>query len=267
MGATEFVSPGPSASTLDPSISNAIHPVGSKFHIAWSGTNLTRHMSVVLFQYNETSGGLVYPFEDATPSMLGAESFDWTVATDKNLSASTLFLFNIFYEGDTSPSAVSETFRITDDSTTSSSTTTTSSSTTFATSASLTGSTTSTISTTPISAASTMTSAVDTTGAVTSQTSLSSAEKNADTDGLSMGAKVGLGVAIPAVALLGIAAGYCFFRHRAGKQKKHHVDKLVTQVEPQMYQEPPNPPPYYRYEMDVVNPPTTHELYGDFTGR
>lgn len=204
--------------------------------------------------------------------MVGAQSFDWIVATDKNLSASTLFLFNIFYEGDTSPSAVSETFRITDDDSTSSSstTTTTSSSTTFVTSASITGAaslTTSTISTTPISAVSTMTSAGDTTGAVTAQTSLPPAEQNADNDGLSLSAKVGLGIAVPVVALLGIAAGYYIFRHRAAKQQKQHAAKLVTQTEPPMYQEPPNPPPYYRYEMDGVNHPRMHELYGDPAGR
>jgi hypothetical protein len=203
--------------------------------------------------------------------MVGAQSFDWIVATDKNLSASTLFLFNIFYEGDTSPSAVSETFRITDDdSASSSSTTTASSSTTFVTSASITGAaslTTSTMSTTPISAASTTTSAGDTTGAVTAQTSLPPAEQNTDNDGLSLSAKVGLGIAVPVVALLGIAAGYYLFRHRAAKQRKQHATKLVAQTEPPMYQEPPNPPPYHRYEINGVNYPRTHELHGDPAGR
>ena len=59
-----FVSPGPSGSNADPSISNAIHPVGSNFHVAWTGTNLTRATSVVLFQYDGTD--LVYPFEYVT---------------------------------------------------------------------------------------------------------------------------------------------------------------------------------------------------------
>ncbi|KAF3005513.1 hypothetical protein E8E14_002687 [Neopestalotiopsis sp. 37M] len=233
---------------------------------AFSGASNNRVVKILA-----RAKSLVYPFEDATPSMVGAQSFDWIVATDKNLSASTLFLFNIFYEGDTSPSAVSETFRITDDdSTSSSSTTTASSSTTFVTSASITGAaslTTSTISTTPISTVSTTTSAGDTTGAVTAQTSLPAAEQNTGNDGLSVSAKVGLGIAVPVVALLGIAAGYYIFRHRAAKQQKQNASKLVAQTEPPMYQEPPNPPPYFRYEMDGVNHSRTHELYGDSMGR
>lgn len=62
VGADEaFVSPGPSVSKNNPTTGNAIHPVGSRFHIAWDGTNLTKSISVVLFQYHGTE--LVYPFE------------------------------------------------------------------------------------------------------------------------------------------------------------------------------------------------------------
>lgn len=63
---TAFISPGPSVSDVDPSISTTIHPVGSEFHIAWDNTILDRKMSVVLCQYNATSKDVVYPFEDAT---------------------------------------------------------------------------------------------------------------------------------------------------------------------------------------------------------
>lgn len=63
---TTFISPGPSGSNIDPSIATTIHPVSSIFHIAWDNTILTKKMSVVLFQYNETGKSLVYPFEDAT---------------------------------------------------------------------------------------------------------------------------------------------------------------------------------------------------------
>lgn len=53
----EFVSPGPLTSDSTPS-SNAIHPIGSKFHIAWSGTNKSREISIILYQYNEDGQGL-----------------------------------------------------------------------------------------------------------------------------------------------------------------------------------------------------------------
>lgn len=57
----EFVSPGPSSSDSNPSISNAVHPIRSSFHVAWSGTNTTRAVSIVLFQFDGED--LVYPFE------------------------------------------------------------------------------------------------------------------------------------------------------------------------------------------------------------
>lgn len=61
----EFVSPGPSTSNSDPSISNAIHPIGSNFHIAWSGTNTSRDVTIVLYQFNGDGDGLkeIYPLE------------------------------------------------------------------------------------------------------------------------------------------------------------------------------------------------------------
>lgn len=57
----EFVSPGPSTSNYNPSVSNAIHPINSSFHVAWSGTNSSKEVSVVVFQYDGED--LVYPFE------------------------------------------------------------------------------------------------------------------------------------------------------------------------------------------------------------
>lgn len=56
-----FVSPGPSFSNVNPSVSNAIHPLGSNFYVAWSGTNASQIVSIVLFQYDGTD--LQYPFE------------------------------------------------------------------------------------------------------------------------------------------------------------------------------------------------------------
>jgi hypothetical protein len=63
-----FISPGRSLSDVNPSISNAIHPIGSNFHIAWAGTASTKTVDVVLFQYDGTN--LVYPFEYVTRKYL-----------------------------------------------------------------------------------------------------------------------------------------------------------------------------------------------------
>ena len=54
-----FVSPGPGV--LNPTFPNTVYPVGSKFYIAWEDTNVTRPVSIVLFQMD--GNDLVYPFE------------------------------------------------------------------------------------------------------------------------------------------------------------------------------------------------------------
>ncbi|KAK6201921.1 hypothetical protein LQW54_009235 [Pestalotiopsis sp. IQ-011] len=255
---TAFVSPDPSVSDNDLSISTTVHPVGSKFHIAWDNTILDRYMSVVLWQYNATSKDVIYPFEDVTPSIMNETSYDWIVTTDKDLSMSDLFRFQIFYKGDTSPSATSETFRITDDSTSSSSVSSATSSTTSASTADPTTSVGS-----------------STTAATAGPTSASpAASSETGNGGLAIGTKIGLGVAVPVVALLGIAAGYCLFRHRAKKQQQpiQAPSNLIT--DSAMCQRPPSPLPYGRFEMDGASTTNelhsnrlTYELYGGATGQ
>lgn len=193
-----------------------------------------------------------------TASIMNETSYDWVVATDKDLSMSDLFLFNIFYEGDTSPSAISETFRITHDSTRSSSVSSAASSTTSASTADPT-----------TSAASSTTVA---TAGPTSASPVASSETG--NGGLATGTKIGLGVAVPVVALLGIAVGYCFFKHRAKKQQ-HPIQPPSTLVtDSAMCQRPPSPPPYGRFEMDGASTANesqsnrlTYELYGGTTGQ
>ncbi|KAI0008823.1 hypothetical protein F4779DRAFT_585397 [Xylariaceae sp. FL0662B] len=252
-GAVTFVSPGPSVSNSDPTTSNAIHPVGSNFHVAWSGTDESQPVSIVLFQYNGTD--LQYPFEYVAKTLTNETSYDWTVVTNKDLSYSHLFLLNLFYDGEIRPVAVSETFNITD---TSPSSTTTTSSTS---STSSTGSTSSTSSTSAPSA-------------TISGASSTAAPDDSSSGGLSTGAKIGVGVAVPIVALLGIAAGYLLFRHRADKQQDAATTLAPAQAPGE--QKPVDPILGYPYEMDSSSGSqqmshggqhslVSYELYGDST--
>ncbi|KAH6646643.1 hypothetical protein BKA67DRAFT_540146 [Truncatella angustata] len=249
-----FVSPGPSVSQNNPTTGNAIHPLRSRFHVAWEGTNLTRSISVVLFQYHGKE--LIYPFEYVV------QSTDWTVSTDKNLSFSHLFLFNLFYDGEINPVAVSETFNITD--TSSTSTTSSTSSTSSSTSAASTR-------------MSSTTSSTD--GFTTATSSTGPASDRNENGGLTTGAKIGIGVAVPAVALLGVVAGWFLFRHRAKKQltqqQQLQQQQQQAQYQQQQYQAPmyhTQAPDYQKSmeghipgqlsELNAAPPATPQELYG-----
>lgn len=192
-------------------------------------------------------------------SVTGVTSTAWTVKTDKSLSFSNLFLFNLFYDGETSPVAVSETFNITGVS--SSSTTTSSATSSSTTSISTTSSfTTSTSATSPTGSA-TSAAAAATTGAISDQRG-----------GLSTGAKVGIGIGTAAVALGGIAVGYFLFRHRAKKQQYVGPPHAAGHLSPVPMEQKPahqSAGPIYEpptYELHGLSGPTMmHELSGDAT--
>lgn len=187
-----------------------------------------------------------------TETLLNEDSADWTVTTDKNLSFSNLFLFNLFYDGDTSPVAVSETFNITDTSTSSTSTTSSTSST---------SPTSSSFATSPTR------SIASSTDGATVGTGSASDESGSGSGELVTGAKIGIGIAVPVVALLGIAACYFLFRHRAKKQQYAATSLAPGQAPAE--QKPAGIIPGQRYELDGLNDggisSMTHELYGDYT--
>ncbi|KAK6840016.1 hypothetical protein PG987_005882 [Apiospora arundinis] len=291
-----FVSPGPSN---NPASSNTVYAVGSKFFVAWEDANQTRPLSVVLFQLDK-KGALVYPFEyiereslafpyfhqirpvaqargrqcsAITASMLtsafcsfserltGRESVDWQVATTKDLDMSNQFLFNIFYDGDTKPVAVSSRFNITDSRKPSAASTTLTTSTTSSTSTN-TGSPTNP----PLSGATSDPPAGATTPA-TDQPQPSDNNNNNSNSGLSTGAKIGIGIAVPVVALLGIGAGS--FLNRCRSQRKQQQQPAPTLMwgdsQVPMGQKPPEGPPQ-TYELGYQdagmnhNMPAGHEL-------
>ncbi|KAJ4421960.1 hypothetical protein N0V82_003356 [Gnomoniopsis sp. IMI 355080] len=181
-------------------------------------------------------------------SAVDETSSDWTVTTDKNLSFSNLFLFNLFYEGETSPVAVSETFNITGDS--SSSTTTSSASTTSSATAISTNFLTSTISVAATSHTGSATSSTTTAAAASTTGTVSS-----QSGGLSTGTKIGVGIAVPAVAFIGIAVGYFLFRHRAKKQQYAATPHAAEQSPGPMEQKPDDLTVGYTHERPA------YELY------
>ncbi|KAK8098938.1 uncharacterized protein PG998_012179 [Apiospora kogelbergensis] len=233
-----FVSPGESSGPQPPgsSLSNTVYSVGSHFYIAWENANKTRQLSIVLFQLDGEE--LVYPFEYIEQRLTGRSTIDWTVATSKDLSFSSNFLLNMFYDGDSKPVAVSKRFNITDTRKTSTSTTSTSLI-----------STSGLISTPPTSTAASTPALVATSSAPEHAT-----DDGAGGEGLSTGAKAGIGVAVPVVALLGIGAGYFLNKYRTSKARP-----------PTTWGADPGQIPMSQKRQKVLHPgkgySTPHELY------
>jgi hypothetical protein len=112
----------------------------------------------------------------------GLTSYTWTVATKKNITESPVFFFEFYIDGETSPTAISHYFNLTE----------------------------------PASVTTTMqtTMATSTRTQIASQTTGSTEPTNsaAADSGLSAGAKAGIGVGIPVAVILGAAAGFFFYR-------------------------------------------------------
>lgn len=209
----EFINPPPFETTdLPPDFSlNPVYVKGSILTIRWTAGPPENNTSLTLYQLNGTQP--LGPFEyltrmltpclhylltcpyliltcvtdDISPSVL---TLAWTVQTTKDLTLSSMFSLFLFLEGATSPEANTYYFNITNKEV-ASPTFKDSSSTTITT-----GSTSATVteSTTPAPiSASTTPILIPVSG------------------GLSTGAKVGLGIGIPAVALLGFCVGWFIF--------------------------------------------------------
>lgn len=119
--------------------------------------------------------------------------------TTRDLSLSHMFLFNIYYDGESDVLAVSQTFNITDGSENTSSTSATS----------------------PISSATSPSATNTPSTAVISAAAGPTATTDRDQrSGLSTGAKVGVGIAVAVLALGGLAAGYCLYGRRVKKQQQ-----------------------------------------------
>lgn len=186
--------------------------------------------------------------------MVNRFSYDWTVVTNKDLSFSNLFLFNIFYDGELDPVAVSQTFNITDGSESPSTTS---------------DSTSSPSATSPTSSA-TPSAAATTTPSTTAASAAAAPTASPDPDqsgGLSTGAKVGIGIAVAVLALGGIAAGYILYRRRAEKQQQGVAPAIAAGGSPlPTEQKPADSVADQPHEMDSLHRHSMmHELDGGAT--
>lgn len=139
----------------------------------------------------------------------------------------------MFYDGDSKPVAVSKRFNITDTRKTSTSTTSTSLI-----------STSGLISTPPTSTAASTPAPVATSSAPEHAT-----DDGAGGEGLSTGAKAGIGVAVPVVALLGIGAGYFLNKYRTSKTRPPTTWGADPGQIPMSQKPPEGPAPGQRYEL------------------
>ncbi|KIX02704.1 uncharacterized protein Z518_08646 [Rhinocladiella mackenziei CBS 650.93] len=223
----EFITPGPGGTAGDNSL-NPTYVFGSTFTIQW--TPIEQAISLVLYQQLPDVG-----FEYIFQNRDNISSYLWTVTTQRDLSQSRVFFFQIFIEGDTSPSATSHYFNITGGGSSGGSGAET---TTLPPSSSSSPSNPTTSSTT----ASTATTAPD---RLSSGTAAPPAATTSSTPGgnggLSTGAKVGLGIGIPVAVAVGIGVGWFVF----GCQKRWNNTLSASEPKPYGYGYPPPKPEDY----------------------
>ncbi|EAQ87802.1 hypothetical protein CHGG_04421 [Chaetomium globosum CBS 148.51] len=193
----EFINPPPFGAVGDVS-KNPTYVIGSVVEVSWTPGEEGKQTSLTLWQLNATTGEYFGSMQYITRKVVDVSTFTWIVATTKDLSVSNMFFLSIFEEGKSSADANSHYFNLTANSNirpTAASEGSTSASSITRTAATST-STTAPVQTTPNPAA--------TSNAPLSETS----------SGLDSGAKIGIGVAIPAAAVLGAIAGYFILRRR-----------------------------------------------------
>ncbi|KAL9616961.1 MAG: hypothetical protein Q9160_008231 [Pyrenula sp. 1 TL-2023] len=188
-------------------------------------------ISVTVWQLNGTQfiGDSEYVIQNAAPDTLSAS---WTVNTNKNLTVSPMFYFNLFFEGETGSLTNSHYFNIS-----AKSATTTSSSTSSA------------ISSTTTSATSTHS---PTSSSVTTPTP--SQPPTPASSGLSTGAKVGIAVGVIGATLVGVLTGWLFLG------RKRRMDKTETATSVAAHPPPVQTTPYERIKAEQQHP---YEVHGE----
>ncbi|KAL1861689.1 hypothetical protein Daus18300_008657 [Diaporthe australafricana] len=186
---------------------NVVYVKGASVNIVWQAPqNIAT--SVTLYQANLTDGNVIGDFEYITKSVVNATEFQWRVITDKDLALSNVFLLSIYIEGGTVVEASSHYFNISSKSV--DSTTTTGSSILSSTTSSST-----TSSSVSVDVPTSTESSLSTSTSTDSTTTPSTASSN----GVSKGAMIGMGVAIPCAIILGLAVGWFFFGRRRRRQQ------------------------------------------------
>ncbi|KAK5053091.1 hypothetical protein LTR84_002065 [Exophiala bonariae] len=197
----EFISPGPSGTDGDFSL-NPSYVFGSSLTIQWEP--IEESVSLVLCQQLQ-GADFEYVFQDRS----NLSAFDRTVTTQRDLSKSRTFFFQIFIEGDTLPSATSHYFNITGAGAGDGGVVQTT--TTFASASS---SPASLATSSAVLQSSTTSSPSSSTSSVAAASGLPTSNTSNDEGAMSTGAKVGLGIGVPVAVVLGVGAGWFLFGDR-----------------------------------------------------
>ncbi|KAK3294557.1 uncharacterized protein B0H64DRAFT_190184 [Chaetomium fimeti] len=192
----DFINPPPFGAVGDVS-KNPTYVIGSVVEVAWTPGGEGKQTSLTLWQLNATTAEFFGSMQYVTRKVVDVSTFTWIVATTKDLSVSNMFFLSIFEEGKANADANSHYFNLTRNSDT------------RPTAAEASSSASSETRIAPTSTSATVPAETTTDPAATS-----SAPSSESPSGLDSGAKIGIGVAIPCAAILGVVAGYLIFRRR-----------------------------------------------------
>ncbi|EHA54341.1 hypothetical protein MGG_01243 [Pyricularia oryzae 70-15] len=196
-----FINPPPQGSEPNPDNFPKFQQ-GSTVTVRWTKGPAGKAMSLTLWQLDQKTMQFFGDIEYLSQNFIDKDSYSWLVATRKDLKKSNLFYFAIFQEGSVRSDSNSQYFNIT-----------------VPPDAPQTSSTTSAVSTSAKTRAATTSATPSGTtpaaGAVTSTPAAEQGESSNQDSGLSMGAKIGIGVAVPLVVLAAIGVGaWLWFRRR-----------------------------------------------------
>ncbi|KAH7355734.1 hypothetical protein BKA66DRAFT_429698 [Pyrenochaeta sp. MPI-SDFR-AT-0127] len=209
----EFINPPPFEKTGDFS-GNPTYAEGSTVNIAWTKGEENKGASLVLYQLNETDGQWFGDMEYLTQGAVGVTRYSWLVGTRKDLSVSNLFYLSMFQEGKSVSDSNSRYFNI--EAKNSKEQSKLSSSIPPSSTSSATSSLSST--TSPSASASTsnmppsFSPTSEPTGAPNSDIQSSSSPQSSNN--FPIEAKIGIGVGIPVLLVLCLAASLLLFRRR-----------------------------------------------------
>ncbi|KAK3367790.1 hypothetical protein B0H63DRAFT_489780 [Podospora didyma] len=250
LAAIQFINPPPAGVTGD-FTGNMVFSEKTWLKVMWTEPGFGVPTSVLLNQVNATTAAVFGEAERITQSQVNMDSFTWIVTTTKNLAVSNVFFFHIYQEGQGSPDGASHYFNIlpaqvpTLTASSAPSTSISSSTSGLAISESSTSSTVGTVTTTSSSPSGSSTFA---SGKETSQSN-SPSDVPVSSVGISQGAQIGLGVAIPSAVIIGVLAGWFFF----GRKKQQPIS--AARVESPSHMGPTYPNPYYGSNYSNNNTP------------
>ncbi|KAI6354895.1 hypothetical protein MCOR25_008432 [Pyricularia grisea] len=204
----QFINPPPQGS--EPNAANfPKFQQGSTVTVRWTKGPAGKAMSLTLWQLDQKTMQFFGDIEYLSQNFIDKDSYSWLVATRKDLKKSNLFYFAIFQEGSTTSDSNSQYFNITVPADASQSTTRTTSAATSATPSATTA--------TPSSTTATPSTTTPAAGAVASTPAADQGESTNQDSGLSMGAKIGIGVAVPLAVIAAVGVGaWLWFRRRRG---------------------------------------------------